>query len=198
MKISIILVGGGGHCRSCIDVIEATDFYKISGILDVQERVGEMLLGYPIIGTDMDMERLADEGHLFLITLGQVGTSEGRKRLYARLQKLNAGLATVISPRAYVSVHASVEEGSIVMHDAVVNASARIGRNCIINTRALVEHDAEVADHCHLATGAIVNGGARVETGSFIGSNAVVRENALTGAGAFVKAGSVCKGVSRG
>ena len=30
----IILIGGGGHCRSCIDVIESTKMFKIIGIIN--------------------------------------------------------------------------------------------------------------------------------------------------------------------
>ena len=31
---NIILIGGGGHCKSVIDVIEQEKKYKISGIVD--------------------------------------------------------------------------------------------------------------------------------------------------------------------
>ena len=35
---NIILIGGGGHCVSCIDVIEAGKKYKIMGILDNKDK----------------------------------------------------------------------------------------------------------------------------------------------------------------
>jgi len=31
---NLILIGAGGHCRSCIDVIEAEKKYKIIGLID--------------------------------------------------------------------------------------------------------------------------------------------------------------------
>ena len=34
MKPEIILLGGGGHCRSCIDVIEQAGDFNIAGIVD--------------------------------------------------------------------------------------------------------------------------------------------------------------------
>ena len=34
MKKSLILVGGGGHAKSCIDVVESEKKFKILGILD--------------------------------------------------------------------------------------------------------------------------------------------------------------------
>lgn len=51
-KKPIILIGGGGHCISCIDVIELEVKYAIIGIFDLPEKVGQRILGYEIIGTD--------------------------------------------------------------------------------------------------------------------------------------------------
>jgi len=44
----IILFGGGGHCKSVIDVIESEGSYKIRGIIDKEEMVGKNVLGYPM------------------------------------------------------------------------------------------------------------------------------------------------------
>ena len=38
-----------GHCKSCIDVIEAENQYQIKGILDIKEKLGQSLLGYKIM-----------------------------------------------------------------------------------------------------------------------------------------------------
>lgn len=51
-----ILVGGGGHCKSVIDVPECAD-YIILSILDRPEGVGSTVLGYPVLGTDNDMAK---------------------------------------------------------------------------------------------------------------------------------------------
>ena len=40
-KPNIILVGGGGHCASVIDVIEQQGKYTIKGIIDTKEHVGK-------------------------------------------------------------------------------------------------------------------------------------------------------------
>jgi hypothetical protein len=48
MKPKIILVGGGGHCHSCIDVIEQEGKFEIAGIVDAIKG-GEKVLGYPVL-----------------------------------------------------------------------------------------------------------------------------------------------------
>ena len=159
MKEKIILIGGGGHCKSCIDVIEQEGRFQIVGIVDVPEKLHQKILDIEIIATDDDLPGLVNEYENFLITLGQIKSPEKRIRLFEKVKELGGKLPVIISPFAYVSRHAGIEEGTIVMHYALVNAGAKVGKNCIINTKALIEHDAWIGDHCHIATGAVINGG---------------------------------------
>ena len=57
----IVLIGGGGHCKSVIDVIEQEGKFNISGIIDKPELLGEEILGYPVIGNDSDLDKLAQQ-----------------------------------------------------------------------------------------------------------------------------------------
>ena len=151
MKEKIILIGGGGHCKSCIDVIEQEGKYRIAGIVDVSEKLHQKVLGYEIIATDDDLPRLVNEYENFLITLGQIKSPEKRIRIFQTLKDLGAKLPVIISPLAYVSKHAEIGDGTIIMHHSLINAGAKIGSNCIINSKALIEHDAIIEDHCHIA-----------------------------------------------
>jgi sugar O-acyltransferase (sialic acid O-acetyltransferase NeuD family) len=171
----LYLIGGGGHCKSCIDVIESTGEYEIQGIFDLPEKVGDKILGYRIIDTDENICKYQTENTNFLITLGQIKSSTLREKMFS----LKLPLATIISPRSHVSKHAKLGVGTIIMHDALVNAGAEIGDNCIINTKALIEHDAKIGNHCHISTSAVVNGDCVVGDRTFIGSNTVLK-NGLT------------------
>jgi sugar O-acyltransferase (sialic acid O-acetyltransferase NeuD family) len=192
-KPRILLIGGGSHCKSVIDVIEQEDKYDIGGIIDVQEKLGEQLLGYPIIGTDNDLFLLKKDFDVFHVSMGKIGRSEKRSYLFNLLNEKGFRFPIIISPTAYISKHAYINEGTIIMHHAVVNADAHIGRNCIINTKALIEHDAVIGDHCHIATGAIINGGVEVGSESFIGTGAVSKQFSTVPFGSFIKANRIIK-----
>lgn len=194
MRPALVLVGGGGHCRSCIDVIEAEGRYAISGIVDAKENAAAGLSGYPILGNDEELPALAAAGHEFLITLGQIKTASHRVRLWELLKRLRAVMAIVRSPEAYVSKGALIGAGTIIMHRAVLNAGAKVGENCIVNTLALIEHDAVVADHCHVSTGAVINGDCRIGPRTFIGSSSTVSNQVEVGAECVVGAGSLVAG----
>jgi len=190
----LILIGGGGHCRSCIDVVEQAGNFIIKGIIDSNLPTGEKVLGYKVIGGDDTIEDFKQTGVSFLITVGQIKSPAVRIKLHKMLAKNALSCATIISPLAYVSKYASIGDGTIVMHHAVINAGAQVGKNCIINTKSLIEHDAIVGDHCHISTAAIINGGVQIGEGSFIGSNATTKQHINIIPGSFVRANEVMKG----
>lgn len=187
----IILIGGGGHCKSVIDVIEQQEKYQIAGIIDKKELIATEVLGYKIIGCDEDLPSLQKQFSNAIITVGQIKSNTLRVNLFETLKKLGFNMPVIISPLAYVSRHAFVDEGTVVMHAAIVNPQAKIGKNCIINSKALIEHDAVVEENCHISTGAIINGGVIVKANTFFGSNATSKEYITVGG--FIKAGSVAK-----
>jgi len=175
-KAPILLIGAGGHARSCIDVIEQEGRFAVAGLVGLQQEVGHRVLGYLVLGSDELLPDLVSGVSHVLISIGQIETVEPRLRVFGLLQEMGCELPVIISPLAYVSKHATLGAGTIVMHGAVVNAGASVGRNCIINSNALVEHDAAIADHCHIATAAVINGGVHIGAGTFVGSNTTVRQ----------------------
>jgi len=187
----LILIGAGGHAHSCIDVIEQQGKYSIAGMVGMPDELLDSHLGYNVIGTDDDLPQLVMGYNYALISLGQILSSAGRERLYQQAINLGFKLPVIVAPTAYVSRHAIIGAGTIVMHGAIVNAGANVGANSIINNHALVEHDVVVEDHCHISTGAILNGGVNVGSGSFIGSGSVVKECVRIGRGCIVGMG-VC------
>ena len=188
--IPLLLVGGGGHCRSCIDVIEGEGRFRVAGIVD-RAKGGSPILGYPVLGDDEDLARLIADCADALVTVGQIKSPDARWRLYALLKDSGARLPVIVSPHARVSRHAELGEGTIAMHGAVINAAASVGANCIVNSLALIEHDAKVGEHCHIATGARVNGDVVIGPGTFVGSGAVIREGIRIGSRVIIGAGSL-------
>ena len=173
-KKSLILVGGGGHCKSVIDIAKSAG-YTILGILDKPELVGTKVLDYEIIGTDDDIPQYVDKAE-FLITVGQIKSPEIRKKLAALIDQAGGKCATIIASDAYVSKYAKIGKGTVVMHKAVVNADANVGEHCIINTMANIEHEVQIGDFCHVSTGVMVNGGSYLSNDTFIGSQSVINQ----------------------
>ncbi len=189
----IILIGGGGHCKAVIDVIEQEGRFKIIGIVDKSELLGSKVLGYSVIGNDDDLDNLAKKYKYALITVGQIKSPLLRIKLFELAENSGFILTSIISPRAYISKYAIVGKGTIIMHDALINANAQIGENCIINSKTLIEHDCVISNHCHISTNTTINGGVVVKSGCFIGSGVTTKESITITENSFVKAGSLLR-----
>lgn len=187
----IILVGGGGHCSSVIDVLENTGKYIILGIVDEESKKGQKINGYDIIGSDDDLPLLSKQCDNFHISVGQIKSFVARQYLFDAIKRLGAKLPVIIAKDAYVSSSATLGEGTIIMQHAMVNANTVVGENCIINTRALLEHDCEIGNDCHVSTGAILNGGVKIGNGVFIGSGSIVNQEVEIGKNCVIGSGSV-------
>ena len=187
---NLILVGGGGHCKSVIEVAESAG-YTILGILDKKEEVGKKVLSYSIIGTNNDIYTYKDKA-LFLVTVGQIKEVALRITLHEMIKQAGGKLAALIASTAYVSKYAKIGEGSVVMHHAFVNAAATIGKGCIINTFANIEHDVQIGDFCHISTGTMINGNVQIGNNCFVGSQSVlinnvsICDNVVIGAGTTI------------
>jgi len=189
-KRKILLIGGGGHCRSVCDSIRALKIYDEIGIVRKDDEPGTESM---TVGSDADLPRLKAEGWTeAVITVGSVGDVSIRRRLYELVKGYGFHLPVVADPSAVIAADAKIAEGCYIGKKAVVNAGSKIGCNVIINTGALVEHDCCIGDHAHVSTGAILCGGVSVGPGAHIGAGSIVRqglsvgENALTGIGSVV------------
>lgn len=202
MTKNLILVGGGGHCKSVIEAAESAG-YNILGVLDTPENVGKLVLAYSVIGTDDDIPQYVDKAE-FVITVGFIKNPATRIKLYNKVKEAGGKLATVIASTAHVSRYSYIGEGTVIMHQAFVNAGAHIGANCIINTFCNIEHDAQIGDQCHISTGTMVNGECKIGENCFIGSQSVcancieIASDIIVGAGSVVRKSIRVKGIYAG
>ena len=202
MTKNLILLGGGGHCKSVIEVAESSD-YTILGILDRPEEVGKDVLAYKVIGVDDDIPQYVDKAE-FVISVGFIKNPAIRIKLYNKVKESGGKLATIVASSAHVSKYATIGNGTVVMHNAFVNAGARIGNNVIINTFSNIEHDAIIGDQCHISTGAMVNGDCTVGQNVFVGSQSVlangitIGDDIIIGAGSVVRKSIIQKGIYAG
>lgn len=189
----ILLVGGGGHCKSVLDTLFELNTYNIEGILDTPEKVGQYISGVKVIGTDDDLLEYFNEGiKCAFITVGSIGDTSIRVKLYKKLKAIGYKLPVIVDKSSIVSKHALIDEGSFIGKGAIVNIDASIGRMCIINSGVIVEHDCKVGKFVHIAPGATLSGGVVIEDNVHIGTNSTIiqykkiGENSLIGAGSIV------------
>lgn len=179
----IIIIGCGGHGKVIADIAVKNGYKDISFIDDNTK--GECI-GFPIIGTSVEIENFADENTDFIIGIGDNST----RKIIA--EKYNVNWVTLIHPSAQIAMSVKFGKGTVVMANAVVNISTTVGEHCIINTGAIVEHDNLIEDFVHISPNAALGGTVRVGVCTHIGIGVVVKNNidicsdCIIGAGAVV------------
>lgn len=184
----IVLLGSGGHACSVIDTLEELDEYSIVGFSDIKP---SSYRGYDVICNDDGLDRLFDEGIQFaFITVGFMGKSNLREKLYKKLKDIGFYIPTIIDKTATIAKDVEIGEGSFIGKNCVVNSAAKIGVNVIINSGAIIEHECTVGDFSHVAVGACVCGQSNIGKSCLIGANATVIQGLSIGDNCIIGAGS--------
>jgi len=193
----LLLIGGGGHCKSVIDSVMSEASYDAVGIVDFEDI---SIVDVPVVGTDNDLPQLFSNGWTnAFITVGSIGDTSTRRRLHKLVKQLGFIIPTIIDPSAIVASNTTIEEGCYVGKRAVVNTGSSLGRCSIINTGAIIEHDCRIGAFSHISPGAVLCGQVTVGDDSHIGAGTTIRQQIMIGENVLVGCGStVVKDISNG
>lgn len=194
----IVLVGGGGHCKVIIDAIKKGKVFRIIGIVDKALPKEESVSGVPVVGNDDRLKQLHKQGVSFaFISVGSIGDSTIREKIYLNLLKIGFELPVIIHPSAVIGSDIEINQGTFVAAGAVINPGTKIGKNAIINTRSSIDHDCRIGDFTHIAPGAVVCGGVRIGSRTHVGAGANIVQYLSIGSNCMIAAGmTVCANVA--
>ncbi len=186
----ILLLGGGGHCRSVLDSILTSNKYHSIGIVD--NLSCQNIMGIPVVGQDEDLPALYKQGwtHAF-ITLGSIGNPVIRRKLYQRVNDIGFSIPNIIDPSAIVSENVILDKGIFIGKRVIVNVNSHIGEGAILNSGCIIEHDCNIGDFVHISPGAVVCGHVQIDENSHLGAGAIVRQQLQIGRNSLIGAGSV-------
>ncbi|MCR5656070.1 MAG: acetyltransferase [Butyrivibrio sp.] len=189
---NIVMIGGGGHCKSVVDAaLRSKRFGKIY-ITDIALKPGDDIFGCEVVGSDEELPRLFAEGTTkAFITVGFIKPSGIRRKLFYMARDIGFSFTNIIDPSAVVSLNAKLGKGIFVGKNAVINAGATVGDHAIINTGAIVEHDCEIGDFAHIAVGTKVCGESKIGENALIGAGATILQGVEIGNDTIIGAGSV-------
>ena len=179
-------MGGGGHSKVIIDMVERAGKFEIQGILDDFKSIDENILGYSVfreLKCDFDINIVVGIGDNFR-------RSEIVNKL--RIQYSNCRFPSVIHPSAQIGSDVYIGEGTVVMPGVVINSGSTIGKFCIINTSSSVDHDCVLGNYASIAPGATLGGCVKVGEFSAVSLGAKVihsiriGDHTVVGAGALV------------
>jgi sugar O-acyltransferase (sialic acid O-acetyltransferase NeuD family) len=191
MSRGVLLVGGGGHCRSILDSLLLTEEYDEIGIIDIAANIGKTILTVPVIGQDSDLPNLFLKGFTdAFITVGSIGVSTSRRNLFNMIEEIGFRIPNIIDPSAIISEHVELGSGIFIGKNAVINVGTKIQNGSIINTSCIIEHDCYIGDFSHIAPGSVLCGEVNVGSGAHIGANSVIKQQVKIGSNTLIGMGS--------
>lgn len=192
MVRKLLLLGGGGHCKSIIDSLSGCNTYAGIGIVEKSGIVPAPILGIPVVGTDEDLAKLKREGYTdAFVSLGSIGNTSNRRKLFGLISSLGFDIPNIIDSSAVVSRNSIMGRGLFIGKHAVVNAGSILGDGVIINSSATIEHDCTIGSFAHVSPGVVLCGNVTIGEDAHIGAGCIVRQQVQIGSRSMIGMGSI-------
>lgn len=176
----MLIYGAGGHAKVIISCIRANQILIDSVFDDNPDR--KEIYGIPVTGF-YDPTIFPNQKLIIAI-----GDNLIRRKISNQIKH---AFGITVYPSSIVDKSAKIGEGTVVLHNAVIQAGSIIGRHVIINTSVSVDHDCVICDFVHLAPGVILSGNICVGENTLIGVGSIVAPGLMIGKNCLVAAGSV-------
>jgi acetyltransferase EpsM len=183
----LVIIGSGGHACCMLDVAQLAGFTTI-GFIDRTRSEGDLVNGLPILGGD---ELLFDEAFVseHYIAVG-IGNPAVRRRYGELLLKKQADCPVIANPSSFVSPHATLGRGVLLMGMNAVNHGARLDDFVALDWQVTIGHGAHLGRAVFAAPGSRVAGDVTCGEEAYLGLGCQVIEKVKIGRGSLIGAGS--------
>lgn len=188
----LVMIGGGGHCRSVLDALLGMGEYRNVVITDNSLPIGSKVKGCKVVGNDEMLASLYLDGYRnAFICVGSIKDTSIRRRIKNYAEKIGFSFVNIIDGSVSLADDIEIGEGVFVGKHAIVNSGCIIQDYSIINSGAIIEHDCKVGEFSHISVGTVVCGGCQIANDVFVGANSTLIQEIKIGSNSVIGAGSV-------
>jgi sugar O-acyltransferase (sialic acid O-acetyltransferase NeuD family) len=174
-KNAIVIIGAGGHAKTCIEIIQQNNEYEIIGIVDNKLSPGTEIHNIKVIGDNSVLKKLRNDGVFYAVNgVGSVNNPSVRKKIFHMLKDLGFKIPNLVHSSCVIEPSVKIGEGNQFFMGSTVGTDTVIGDNCIVNSGSIVSHDCILKNHCHISPGAILAGSVEIGDNSLIGMGATI------------------------
>ena len=176
----MLIYGAGGHAKVIISTILANRL-SVDLIFDDNPDKKEI---YGMTVSRFYNSDIFPEQQLIIA----IGDNLTRRKISGQIKH---SFGITIHPSAEVDKTVRIGEGTVVLHNTVIQSDSIIGRHVIINTAVSVDHDCVIGDFVHLAPGVILSGNVYVGENTLVGVGSIIAPGLKIGENCLIAAGSV-------
>lgn len=186
MKKKIIIIGGGGHAESLVDILFRNNFFeKIVGYVDINKT--KLKLNY--LGNDNYFNKIKNNKNYVLVN--GIGIDINlREKVFLALKKKFSFL-TLKDKSSVISPFAKIEEGASIFPNCHIGPNTIIKENVVIHTNVSIEHDVTIEKNSYVGPGSTICGNCHIKKNNLIGGNSFIKQNIIIGEKNSIGAGSI-------
>jgi sugar O-acyltransferase (sialic acid O-acetyltransferase NeuD family) len=174
-KTPIIIIGAGGGSKMCIDALSTSTNFKVVGLLDDKVDLGEVVLGVPVVGNILSVDKLLEINIFnFVIAFGVLEKRNLRFELYNALKKKGCKFPNIIHSKSIIEKSVELGEGNVILAGSNIGSCVKIGNLNYINNNTLISHDCTLIDNIHVAPGAVLASSINIDSHVLIGMNTTI------------------------
>ena len=180
-KIKLVFVGSGGHAKVLLSIAESNDAIKVEGVFDHNQTIKSLdgIENFGNYSSDLFKDALA---------IIAIGNNQLRKTI---AKTIDHSFGKLMHSSSIIDRLSSIDVGSVVMHNAVIQRNTKIGKHCIVNTSSNIDHDCIISDFVHLAPNTTLCGGVTIGCGTLVGAGAVIIPQITIGSNVVIGAGTL-------
>ena len=187
MNEKLAIIGAGGHGK-VVGEIALLNQYDTIDFFD--DRINEIKnFPFKVCG---NLDQLKNNLKNYDVFFVAIGDNKTRYDYISWLKKEKNNIVSLIHPKSTVSQFSSIEAGSCVMANGVINPGAYIKEGVIINTSSSIDHDCLIEDCAHISPNCSLSGNVSVGKFTHLGTGTSVHQginighNVKTGVGSKV------------
>ena len=182
---NLIIIGAGGHALSVADAALSSGWTVVGFVSPDGEGPAST---YGQVFSSVESINLSGTA----LALG-IGTNHSRelaaRDIANRYPQIE--IATVVHKTAFISTHARVLPGAVVLAHAAVGPGSSVGPGALLNTGASLDHESSLADFASLGPGARTGGNVFVGERTMVGMQAGILHGIRVGSDSVVGAHSL-------
>ena len=187
MNKKLAIIGAGGHGKVVGEIALLNQYDTIDFFDDKISEIKNFPFG--IVGNiELLKKNLKNYDDFFVA----IGDNVIRCDKISWLKKEKKNIVSLIHPKSTVSEFSSIEAGSCVMANAVINPGALIKEGVIINSSASIDHDCLIEDYAHISPNCSLSGKVSIGKFTHLGTGTSVHpginigQNVKTGIGSKI------------
>ena len=147
-----------------------------------------MVDGVPVIGKISEIKEFFLGYKLLLVT---IGNNVLRERLNKEAAAIGYNFPNILHCSAYISPHAIVSTGCVILNNAVIQNNAKKGNGCILNPGVEAHYDSTIGSVCLVYTNSGIRSLTHVGDRVWIGLTATISMGAVVPGDTVVNDGVV-------